>query len=174
MRYSLIVVILLVLGCQPKHDVPLTFQLNKNWQFKRVTDTVWRSAVVPGNVFSDLLEHNLIEDPFVSDIEKKVQWVSDTEWEYRTFFSLDKGTLSKKNIDLFFEGLDTYAEVYLNNNLILEANNAFREWHIDAKRMLKTKNELRIRFKPTYKFERLEKQKLPYILPEGNRIFTRK
>ncbi len=174
MRYSLLLLIVLCFSCQPKHDVPQTIELTENWQFKKVTDSVWQSATVPGNVHSDLLSHNLIEDPFIGDNEKNVQWVSETDWEYKTTFSLDEKTLQKKNIEFNFESIDTYASVYLNDSLILKANNAFREWNVDVKSLLKSNNELRLVFEQTSKYEEAEKAKLPYELPEGNRIFTRK
>ena len=174
MRYSLLFLIFICFSCQPKHDLPQTTELTENWQFKKVNDTIWNSATVPGNVHSDLLEHHLIEDPFIGDNEKDLQWISETDWEYKTKFSLSEETLQKKNIELNFEGLDTYASVYLNDSLILKVNNAFREWNVDAKPLLKGENELRLVFKQTSKYEEVEKAKLPYELPEGNRIFTRK
>jgi beta-mannosidase len=148
--------------------------LDSNWQFKKVKDSIWQSATVPGNVFSDLLDNNLIEDPFIGDNEKEVQWVSETDWEYKIKFTIDKKTLRKKHIELNFEGLDTYASVYLNDSIILKANNAFRAWNVDVKSLLKPDNELRIVFESTSKYEEKEKEKLPYELPEGERIFTRK
>ncbi|WP_282043928.1 beta-mannosidase [Winogradskyella flava] len=171
---SLLVFILICFSCQPKHDVPVTIELNNNWQFKKATDSVWHSATVPGNIFSDLLDHKLIEDPFIGNNEEKVQWLSETDWEYKTTFSLNEETLQKKHLELNFEGLDTYASVYLNDSLILKANNAFRAWDVDVKPILKEENELRLIFEPTLKYEEAEKEKLPYELPEGNRIFTRK
>ena len=174
MRYSLFVLVIFVFSCQPKHDVPLTIEINQNWEFKMVKDTVWHTATVPGNVFSDLLDNGLIEDPFIGDNEQKVQWVSKEDWEYKTNFNLDEATLERKNFELNFEGLDTYATVYLNDSLILTANNAFREWTTDVKPILKTENELRLVFEHSSKYEDAEKAKLPYELPEGNRIFTRK
>lgn len=174
MRYSLLLLILICFSCQPKHDVPKTIELTENWQFKKVTDSVWQSATVPGNVHSDLLDHNLIQDPFIGDNEKNLQWISETDWEYKTTFSLDKEVLQKKNIELNFEGLDTYTSVYLNDSLILKSNNAFREWNVDIRLLLKSENELRILFDSTSKHEAIEKEKLPYQLPEGDRIFTRK
>ncbi|WP_412561770.1 beta-mannosidase [Winogradskyella sp. MIT101101] len=174
MRYSFLLLILVCCSCQPKHDVPVTIELHNDWQFKKTTDSVWRSASVPGNVFSDLLDHDLIEDPFIGNNEEKVQWVSEADWEYKTIFSIDEETLQKKNIELNFEGLDTYASVFLNDSLILKANNAFRAWDIDVKSLLKEENELRVLFENTSKYEEVEKEKLPYELPEGNRIFTRK
>ena len=174
MRYSVLLLILICYSCQPKHDVPVTIELTENWQFKKVTDSVWQSAAVPGNVHSDLLDHKLIEDPFIGDNEKDLQWISETDWEYKTIFSIDEETLQKKNIELNFEGLDTYASVYLNDSLILKANNAFRQWEVDVKPILEEENELRLIFESTSKYEDAEKAKLNYELPEGERIFTRK
>ena len=161
-------------SCQQKHDVPQTITLNNNWQFKKVSDTIWRSATVPGDVFSDLLDNKLIEDPFILDNEKGAQWVSETDWEYKTNFALSEDQLQKKHLQLNFEGLDTYAKIFLNDSLILNANNAFRQWEVDVKPLLKEENQLRILFERTSKQEAIEKSKLPYDLPEGNRIFTRK
>jgi beta-mannosidase len=174
MRYSLLLLIFICFSCQPKHDLPLTIELHRGWQFKKVTDSIWQSATVPGNVHSDLFSHQLIEDPFIGDNEKEVQWISETDWEYKTIFLIDEETFQKNHFEINFEGLDTYASVYLNDSLILNANNAFRRWNINVKPLLKAKNELRLVFEHTSKHEEAEKEKLPYELPEGERIFTRK
>ena len=167
-------VIIILASCQPKHDVPNIITLHNNWQFKKVTDTIWQSATVPGNIFSDLLDNQLIENPFIGNNEKDVQWVSETDWEYKTTFFVEKNILKQKHIALNFEGLDTYASVYLNDSLILKTSNAFRSFDVDVKENLKSENKLRILFKNTSKHEEFEKEKLSYQLPEGNRIFTRK
>lgn len=174
MRYSLLLLILICWRCQTKHDVPQTIELHNNWEFKKVTDSNWNPATVPGNVHSDLLENNLIENPFIGDNEHNLQWISETDWEYKTTFSIDKKTLLKKHIVLNFEGLDTYASVFLNDSLILKTNNAFREFQVDVKPLLKPENTLRILFEKTTTYEEQAKAKLGYTLPEGNRIFTRK
>ena len=174
-KYSIIIIsLLLLMSCQQKHDVPVTIELHENWQFKAVTDSVWQSAMVPGNIHSDLLDHKLIEHPFIGANEDSLQWISQTDWEYKTQFKADKETLKKKHIELNFGGLDTYASVFLNDSLILESNNAFREFKVDIKSILKPQNELRIVFERTSVSEEKEKAKLAYQLPEGNRIFTRK
>ena len=174
MRYSLLLLILICWSCQTKHDVPQTIELHNNWEFKKVTDSNWNPATVPGNVHSDLLENNLIENPFIGDNEHNLQWISETDWEYKTTFSIDEKTLLKKHIVLNFEGLDTYASVFLNDSLILKTNNAFREFQVDVKPLLKPENTLRILFEKTTTYEEQAKAKLGYTLPEGNRIFTRK
>ena len=175
MKYSILVLVLLtVMSCQPKHDVPKTINLHENWQFKAVTNSVWKSATVPGNVHSDLLDNTLIEHPFIGANEDSLQWISETDWEYKTNFSVDKQTLQNKHIDLNFKGLDTYASVFLNDSLILKTDNAFREFSIYVKPILKPQNELRIIFEHSAISEDKQKAQLGYQLPEGNRIFTRK
>ncbi|WP_347922166.1 glycoside hydrolase family 2 protein [Pontimicrobium sp. SW4] len=174
MRYSILLLILICFSCQTKHDAPQTIELHNNWQFKKANESTWNPATVPGNVHSDLLGNSLIQNPFIGNNEHDLQWISETDWEYKTTFSVEKKTLQKKNIELDFEGLDTYASIFLNDSLILKTNNAFREFQVDVKSLLKTENVLRILFKNTIKHEEQAKEKLGYTLPEGNRIFTRK
>ncbi|WP_460219209.1 beta-mannosidase [Psychroserpens sp. MEBiC05023] len=162
------------MSCQPKGDVPISIDLHNNWQFKSIEDSIWKSASVPGNVHSDLLNNKQIEHPFISDNENRLQWISQTDWEYQSTFSVDHELLDKTHITLNFEGLDTYASVFLNDSLILKTNNAFRSYSVNVKSVLQPENNLRIVFERTSISEEREKTKLAYQLPEGNRIFTRK
>jgi beta-mannosidase len=169
-----LIVVLTLYNCKESQNIPLQLNLDQNWEFKNVTDSIWFAAEVPGEVHSDLIRNNLIEDPFVKDNEFKLQWISEKDWEYKTQFTIDDKTFNKNNIELKFEGLDTYASVYLNDSLILKSNNAFREWNVDVKSIIKTENDLKIVFDSTTKQESIEKEKTPYFLPPGDRVFTRK
>ena len=71
-------------SCKEQDRRLMTTSLNSNWKFKAIQDSVWRNAIVPGNVFTDLLSHDIIPDPFKQSNELEVQWVSDTFWEYQT------------------------------------------------------------------------------------------
>src|SRR5690606_22169984 len=86
----------------------------------------------------------------------------------------DDSTYQKKHIELHLDGLDTFASVFLNDSLILETDNAFRNYTVDIKPLAKKENQLRVVFNSTDYFEKEGKQKLSYELPEGNRIFIRK
>jgi beta-mannosidase len=134
----------------------------------------WYPATVPGNIYSDLIDNKLIEDPFIGVNETKVQWVADSTWVYQTNFDVSSSTLNKDHLQLHFGGLDTYAKVYLNNSLILSSNNAFRNYKIPVKKLISSRNTLAVHFAPTHYAEEIEKNKLDYTLPEGNRVFTRK
>ena len=107
----------------------------------------WLPAEVPGDVHLDLLRNKLIPDPNYRDNEAKLQWIQDAEWEYRRTLDITPEMLSRQNIELVFEGLDTYSKVYLNDREILTADNMFREWRVAVKSYLKAgPNQLRVVF----------------------------
>ena len=89
MRHNLIYLLLfsVLFNCQTKiNKMPKKITLHENWEFKKSTDSVWSKATVPGNVHSDLLENNLIEHPFIKSNEDSLQWISETNWIYKTEF----------------------------------------------------------------------------------------
>lgn len=171
---TLILVLALFASCQQKKQLPSIVPLESDWSFRSMNSNDWFPATVPGNIYSDLIDNQLIEDPFIGANETKVQWVADSTWVYQTNFDVSASTLNKKNIQLEFEGLDTYAKVYLNDSLILSSNNAFRNFKVSVGDFISSRNTLAVHFSPTQITEESEKNKLDYTLPEGNRVFTRK
>ncbi len=140
--------------------------LNSKWKFKSTDDTTWLNIKIPGSVHLGLLENKKIEDPFYRLNEHYVQWVDKKDWEFKTTFDIDKSILENEFIDLDLKGLDTYADVFLNNEPILEANNMFVNWKVECKNKLRQgKNELKIVFHSPIN-EGLEKrEELAYLLP---------
>ncbi|MDE5881472.1 MAG: glycoside hydrolase family 2 protein, partial [Muribaculaceae bacterium] len=121
--------------------------LDYGWKFRQARQGNWHKAKVPGEIHTDLMRAGLIEDPFIGQNERKVQWVDKEDWIYETTFATSPDIARQENIDLIFKGLDTYADVYLNDSLILRADNMFREWAVPVKNILKdTDNTLRILF----------------------------
>ena len=147
----------------------------ENWTFNKQNDSKKYKAEIPGTVHTDLFQNKLIPDPFFGANEKQLQWIENETWEYETYFSLSKSEFLNQNIDLEFDGLDTYATVYLNGIVVLEANNMFRKWLISAKSDLKKdNNHLKIIFHSAVQKGKADAKKLPYTLPENERIFVRK
>jgi beta-mannosidase len=147
----------------------LTIPVETGWQFRELGKDTWYPATVPGCVHTDLLSNKLIPDPFYRDNEQKLQWIGKTDWEYQITFSITPGILGRDNLDLVFEGLDTYANVFLNDVSLLNADNMFRTWRTDCKRLLRTGvNTLRIRFRSPINEVLPLMAKLNYQLPAGN------
>jgi beta-mannosidase len=143
--------------------------IQTGWQFREAGKDTWYSAIVPGCVHTDLLNNKLIDDPFYRDNEQKLQWIGKTDWEYQTTFNLSPNILARDNIDLVFEGLDTYADVFLNDVSLLNTDNMFRTWRTDCKRLLRPgANTLRIRFRSPINEVLPIMAKLSYQLPAGN------
>jgi len=127
-------------------------EIHNNWKFRRADLNEWLSATIPGCVHTDLLDNKKIEDPFYRVNEKNLQWIGEKDWEYKTDFEINATTLQKDNVNLVFKGLDTYADVYLNDSLILKTDNMHREWVIDCKNLLRNgKNSLRVYFNSVFK-----------------------
>ncbi len=147
----------------------------EKWFFAKLGETNWNPAQVPGTIHTDLLLNKLISDPFYGTNEKQLQWIENDDWEYKTTFTLSEKEKNNANCLLQLEGLDTYATVYLNNTLVLEANNMFRTWKIDVKKLLKVgQNELKIVFTSSVNEAKEEAKKLPYTLPGDEKVFVRK
>jgi len=126
---------------------PLTMEINQNWQFKQARLSNWHAAKVPGVVQTDLMANEMLPDPFYRLNEKEVQWVDKEDWEYKTTFQLTPKMLEQQHIVMNLEGLDTYADVYINDSLVLRANNMFRTWNIPVTKLVKTDmNTLRVFF----------------------------
>lgn len=122
--------------------------LHQNWQFKQVEKEEWMSANVPGCVHTDLLENKKIENPFFDTNEDRLQWIEYRDWEYRSTFDINEDVLNQEQINLVFEGLDTYAKVFLNGEVLLETDNMYRIWTVSIKENLKLENnELHVVFK---------------------------
>ncbi len=119
-----------------------TILLHQQWEFRQHGHSNWMQARVPGSVHTDLLENNRIKDPYFGINEKEQQWIGEEDWEYRTRFDVAPEILNKKNLILQFEGLDTYADVYLNGEKILSADNMHRTWQFECKGKLKPQDNL--------------------------------
>lgn len=146
-----------------------TIPINSGWQFREAGKDTWYPASVPGSVHTDLLNNKLINDPFYRDNEQKIQWIGKTNWEYQTTFNATPEILERDKIDLIFEGLDTYANVFVNDVSLLNADNMFRTWRADCKRLLKPgANTLRILFRSPINEVLPIMAKMTYQLPATN------
>ena len=170
-------VALVWLALLPSLASALTTQsLDNGWQFRIAPDdphahehphaAQWLPATVPGAVQTDLMALELIPDPYWRDDEAKVQWVGLSNWQYRKTFDVDAATLDRAHVDLVFEGLDTFADVYLNGHKVLSADNMFRRWRAPAKALLhQGKNTLEVQLYSPIERLQLWLLKQPYALP---------
>lgn len=143
--------------------------LHEGWKFRQARLADWYPATVPGVVHTDLLQNKIIEDPFFRLNERGLQWIDKEDWVYETCFTLAADMMRKENMELVFEGLDTYADVYLNDECILKADNMFRRWSIPVRQYIREENNiLKVYFHSPVKIDVPKWDALPYQYPASN------
>ena len=143
-KFYLISLLLLALfGCQTAEKQNVVVQsLNQGWTFTGDTLSINMQVDVPSVVQQSLYENGIIPHPYLGTVENELLWISDHPWDYTLRFNTDKELLEKENVELEFEGIDTYAEVSLNGEKLFFADNQFRTWKQEVKSLLKEKDNL--------------------------------
>ena len=128
-------------------------ELHEGWTFKQAGDAKAEFLPVaqfPTNVHLDLLANGLIPDPYHGKNELQVQWVAEKVWIYQTVFPTPSTSAlgDGDRAVLVFEGLDTYATVYLNGQEILKTQDMFIPERVDVTDLLvpQGENGFRIEF----------------------------
>ena len=124
--------------------------LNHGWSLSTDTLNIDLQVDIPSEAHADLYVAGLIPHPYgEGDEEQQLQWIPQHQWDYTLTFDVDKNIWQKDNIDLIFNGLDTYADIWLNGQKILHSDNMFIRYEKDVKNLLKKHdNELKVRFYP--------------------------
>lgn len=143
-------------------------KLHDNWRFRQGRSENWFPATVPGTVHTDLMANELIEDPFFRLNERSVQWVDKEDWMYETTFNATAEEVNAENQEIVFKGLDTYADVYLNHERILVADNMHRTWKCDVKGKLREgENLLEVYFNSPIKVDLPKYDQYDYTFNTG-------
>jgi len=138
--------------------------LNGTWEFCQSGTVDWLPASVPGGVHTDLMAAGRIPNPFTGTNEKKVQWVSAADWQYRRSFEATPALLEQERVYLVCDGLDTLADLELNGHPLAAVNNMFRGYRWEVKDLLQPgTNQLSILFHSpdAYTSTRQRQRKLP-------------
>lgn len=105
----------------------------------------WLKAMVPGEIHLDLIRAKRMEEPLVSLNAKKSRWPEHRSWWYSTTFEVPPSFLEHERQHLVFDGLDLYAQVFLNGQYLGETKNAFIPHTFEVRHRLKRKNRLVVR-----------------------------
>lgn len=113
------------------NDAPLSPEGLKNIAYREV------EAIVPGNVELDLSKHGILpEDLFFGDNILKLREYEAYQWWYSREFSTPIWS-EESETELVFEGLDTFAKIWINGILVGEASNSMISHTFSVGRVLK-------------------------------------
>lgn len=110
---------------------------------------------VPGCVHTDLIGTQIPKDIFYRNNTDECQWIENCDWRYSMKFNLKEVPAKAK---LVFEGLDTYADIYLNRVHVGTVDNMFISHSFDVAYILKKgENIISVHFRsPIREVENLE------------------
>ena len=102
---------------------------------------------IPATLYGVLYENRVIEDPYAGDNHIGLLDISRKDCTFETVFFADSELLKKESIKLRFEGLDTLCDIFLNGELLGQADNMHRTWNFPVRtRLLCGENHLKVCF----------------------------
>ncbi|CAH1988660.1 unnamed protein product [Acanthoscelides obtectus] len=114
------------------------------------------------------MSNKVLGDIFSGYMDDTTKWVPRQEWIYTKNFTVTEELLNFENINLMFDGLDTFADVYLNGERIGQSRNMFVQYTFDIAHKLKVgENIIKVHFKSPVKVSEdlAEKQSQSYVIP---------
>ena len=122
--------------------------LNGHWDgaWRLPGETAWRhfTATVPGCLHTDLMAADVVPELFWRDTAQAWRRLETAEAVYTREFI---ATGTERDPVLIFEGLDVYAQVYLNGQRLGECDDMFIPWEFPVAGLLREGvNRLEVRF----------------------------
>ncbi|XP_074652140.1 beta-mannosidase-like [Tubulanus polymorphus] len=122
-------------------------ELNGEWILENQNKSIKVLGKVPGSVFTDLMNHGIIGDPYYRFNDNLYQWVATDNWTYTRNFLVKKQ--QSDSILLVCDGIDTVANISINDRQIAaNLNNMFirRVFEIKSDLINDGLNTITIRF----------------------------
>lgn len=107
-------------------------------------------ARVPGDITDILMRAHEIGDIQYSDNYVKYRWVNESEWVYTASLMICEEEFAQDILQLRFEGIDTFSDIYINEKKVLTTCNMFQAYTIDLKGKVRIgENTVQVVVKPT-------------------------
>jgi len=115
--------------------------LTENWTFQSENLEEALEADVPGNFTMDLMHHGLIKHPYIKAYASHLETGCE-DVIYRCEF--DFPGMHYPYQDLVFDGIDTYATVFLNGELLGKTDNMHRQYRFSIENLKEENNRLEV------------------------------
>jgi len=111
-------------------DAKHSQSVNRKYPAKVCDTNEWIDVDVPGDIHPTLQKTGRIPDPFLDLNTEKCEWTSHRDWWFRQQVKIPKSFASDR-IHIIFDGVDTYAALYINGKKVGEMSNMFRQYRFD-------------------------------------------
>ena len=125
-------------------------RLDADWTLTRTGGSESVKTTVPSTVAGALSEAGILPENLLEgrNYEKADKAIFDDEWVYRTTFKAKRG--SRQHSELVFDGLDYYADIFLNGKQIASSDTTvgvFIRRTFDVTRLIRRNNTLEVRLR---------------------------
>lgn len=94
------------------------------------------TAIIPGDVYTDLWRDGRIDDPHFGNNSQKAKWAMDYEWWYFKKFNLPE-EMEGKQVRVMFEGVDYECDVWFNGEYLGNHQGAYSRFSYDITALVK-------------------------------------
>ena len=131
----------------------MRLNLNGEWNLRDECGKSLCKVTVPGTVIAAMYAKGLIQDPYYRENEDATRELFWHDYEFVRDFELDDEDIGHKDIKLICEGLDTLADIYINDTFVANTENMHRTYRLDINKFLRSGvNNIRIVFKSVLKY----------------------
>ena len=155
-RILFITLVVAMTACSPKNTVPAGNRdvLTEGWTLSREGASETFAAQAPSTVAGTLVDAGYFgEDLLVGrNYEKADKAIFDDPWTYSTVFAGKPG--KGQHAELVFDGLDYYADIFLNGKQLASADTTFGVFirrKFDVTGLLKSRNKLEVKLRRAQK-----------------------
>ncbi|MCA1440702.1 glycoside hydrolase family 2 protein [Ensifer sp. IC4062] len=148
----------------------IRIDLSGDWLLASTDNSHALTITLPGDVHSALQQAGIIADPYAGRNEAEVQWVADKDWVLERTVVVDADDLDGCWY-LDFESIDTIASIFVNDRLVLQAENCFRRYRPDVSSALVVgENRIRVVLHSSIAEGARRQQAQPFYVPyhDGN------
>ncbi|XP_074888062.1 beta-mannosidase isoform X2 [Buteo buteo] len=125
---------------------PEVHSLRGSWRLGNGNGSVVLRGEVPGCVHTALHRRGLIQDPYYRFNDVMYRWISLDNWTYSRTFKTPFDIRKWQKVNLVFEGVDTVAQILINNITLGRTDNMFNRYSFDITSMIKEVNFVEVRF----------------------------
>ncbi|XP_069711079.1 beta-mannosidase [Phaenicophaeus curvirostris] len=118
--------------------------LRGSWRLRSANGSVRARGAVPGCVHSALRDRG--QDPYYRFNDVMYRWISLDNWTYSRTFKTPFDIRKWQKVNLVFEGVDTVAQILMNNVTLGRTDNMFNRYSFDITSVIKEVNFIEVRF----------------------------
>ena len=118
------------IGSETMYAAENMVDLAGRWSVASLDGRYASPMALPGDVHTALIEAKIIANPYAGRNEYDVRWVAEETWQARRIFEFNGAMDRGWYLDITY--LDTVADVFVNDSLVLSASNCFRRYRPDV------------------------------------------